>query len=129
MQGERTSRERHVVSKKVASAAWGLLLIWMGMALLLRWSWGISLVGAGVILLGAQAARRYLRIPVEGFGLVAGLLLVLCGVWNMFEVALDLVPLLCIGAGIALLASVWRSKGERRASDGHELHASAHPRA
>ncbi len=125
-------RERHAnegVSAKVATAVWGLLLIWTGAALLLHWSWGVGLVGAGAILLGAQAVRKYLRVKIDGFALVAGTLLVLCGVWNMFDVALELVPLLCIGAGIALLLSIRTAKRTEPAPEGRELHASSHPRA
>lgn len=118
------------VSKRVARAVWGLLLIWTGAALLLHWSWGVGLLGAGAIVLAAQAFRGYLRAKIDGFGLVAGLLLVVCGVWNMFDVTLDLVPLLCIGGGIALLVSIWAAKGTRRASGGPpELHAPSPPRA
>ncbi len=127
MQGERRANEG--VSAKVATAVWGLLLIWTGATLLLHWSWGVGLVGAGAILLGAQAVRRYLRVKVDGFALVAGALLVVCGVWNMFSVAIDIVPLLCIGAGIALLLSLRTAKGAGRAPEGRELHPSSHPRA
>ena len=117
------------ISRTVARAVWGLLLIWIGAALLLHWSWGVGMLGAGAILLGAQAVRRYRRVKVDGFGLVVGLLLVVCGIWNMFDVALALAPLLCIGFGVALLVSIWTAKGTRHAAEGHELHASSHPRA
>ncbi len=116
------------ISRRVASTVWGLLLIWIGAALLLHWSWGVGLLGAGVILIGAQAVRRFRQVKVDGFGLVVGALLVVCGIWNMFDVALELVPLLCIGFGIALLVSVWTAKGARHAGEGRELHASSHPR-
>jgi hypothetical protein len=117
------------VSNRVARAAFGVLLIWVGAALLLQWRWGVGLVGAGAILLAAQALRGYLRVRIDGFGLVAGLLLVVCGVWNLFDVTLNLVPLLCIGAGIALLVSIWTAKRTRRASPGApEFHAPSHPR-
>jgi hypothetical protein len=123
MQEERHDVSSEDVSRNVARAVWGLLLIWTGAALLLHWSWGVGLVGAGAILLAAQGARRYLRVKLDGFGLVAGVLLVVCGVWNMFDVALELVPLLCIGAGIALLVSIWAARGTRRASEERKLHA------
>jgi hypothetical protein len=117
-------------SRTVARAAWGVLLIWMGAALLLRWGWGVSLVGAGAIVLAAQALRRYLRLKLDGFGLVAGALLVLCGAWTLLEVDLELVPLLCIGAGIALLVSTWSARRSPRAPGGRGgAHAAAHPRA
>jgi hypothetical protein len=115
------------VSNNVARAVWGLLLIWIGAAVLLHWSWGVGLLGAGAILLAAQAVRRYRRVRVEGFGLVVGLLLVICGIWSMFNVALELAPLLCIGFGIALLVSTL--KGTRHADEERELHAHSHPRA
>jgi hypothetical protein len=129
MQDERHDVSSEDVSRNVARAVWGLLLIWTGAALLLHWSWGVGLLGAGTILLAAQGARRYLRVKIDGFGLVAGALLVVCGVWNMLNLALELVPLLCIGAGTALLVSIWTAKGTRRASEGRELHAHSHPRA
>lgn len=130
MADARSNSSSKDISNSVAKAVWGLLLIWMGAALLLHWSWGVGLVGAGTILLAAQAFRRYLRVGIDGFGLVAGSMLVLCGVWNMFDVALDLVPLVCIGAGIALLVSIWAAKRTRPASgEAPELHAPSRPRA
>ncbi len=115
-------------SRKVATAVWGLLLIWIGAALLLHWGWGVGLLGAGAILLVAQAVRRSRRVKVDGFGLAVGVVLVACGIWNLFDVALELAPLLCIGFGIALLVSVWTAKRPRHAGEGRELHSS-HPRA
>jgi hypothetical protein len=99
----------------VATAVWGLLLIWTGAALLLHWGWGVGLVGAGVVLLVAQAVRSYLDLRVDGFGLVAGAVLVICGLGNLTRVAVDVVPVLFIVAGIALVASIWPSRGRRRA--------------
>ena len=128
MADARSDVSRETVSNRVARVVWGVLLIWTGAALLLHWSWGVGLVGAGAILLAAQALRRYLRLRIDGFGLVAGLVLVACGVWNMFDVTLDLVPLLCIAAGIAFLVSI--RTGTRRASGGPpEPHAPSHPGA
>ncbi len=121
---EATSEE---VSRNVARAVWGVLLIWIGAAVLLHWSWGVGLLGAGAILLGAQAVRRYRRVKVEGFGLVVGLLLVLCGISSMFNLGLELAPLLSIGFGIALLVSTL--KATRHATGERELHAHSHPRA
>ncbi len=119
---------RDGVARNVARAVWALLLIWTGLATLLHWSWGIGLVGAGAILLVAQAARALLGARIEGFGLVAGVLLVLCGAWNMLAIGLELFPLLCIGAGIALLASMLTARGARRGAEERELHAHSHPR-
>ena len=116
-------------SRTMVRAAWGLLMIWTGAALLLHWGWGTGLVGAGVIMLGAQAARLYLRLRLDGLGLVAGALLVICGAGSLLGVAVDLVPVLCIVAGIALLASIWTARSREASSGLADGHASSHPRA
>jgi hypothetical protein len=115
-----------VTSRDVARVVWGLLLIWLGAALLLHWTWGVGLVGAGVILVGAQTYRRLSGLALDGFGLVAGLALLISGLSSLLRVTVGLVPLLCIAAGIVLLVSAWtahRSHGERT-----ELHAHSPPR-
>ncbi len=113
-------------SRNVARAVWGLLLIWTGAAIFLRWGWGVGAVGAGGILLGAQAVRRYQRLEVDRFGLIAGALLVLSGAGSLFQVAIDLFPLVIIAAGIVLLVSTWTSRA-RHPSDGRP-DLTAHPR-
>ena len=118
-----------VASKQIAAAVWGLLLIWTGAALLLHWSWGLGLIGAGTILLAAQAFRRVRGLKPDGLGLVAGALLVVCGVWSALDLAVELVPVLCIGWGVALLVSALRAKGTPGAPGGSaELPAASHPR-
>lgn len=116
-------------STNVVRVVWGALLIWIGVALLLRFGWGVGLLGAGVILIAAQVARRYLQLKVDGFGLVAGLVLVLCGVGNMVHVAVSLFPILFIVAGVALLVSLWTTRGARGTPGGPaDLSAHSHPR-
>jgi len=68
---------RRGLTKKLEAAGWGLFFIWIGIALLADVGWGVGLLGVGIIILGAQVSRRYLA----------------------------LVPILCIVAGVALLAS------------------------
>jgi len=117
-------------SRTVARLGWGLLLIWIGAVLLLNLGWGVGLIGAGTMALAIQALRRRLGLGWDRFGLVAGLLLVACGVWNVFDVSVQLVPLLCIGAGIALLVSTWAAKRRPRApGEQTDIHAASHPRA
>lgn len=99
---------RRAVPKKLEAAGWGLFFIWIGLALLLNVGWGVGLIGVGIIILGAQASRRYLALKLDGFWVVVGFLFVVGGVWELFNVQLALVPLLCIVAGVALLASALR---------------------
>jgi hypothetical protein len=117
-------------SRRLAKAGWGVLLIWAGAALLLHLGWGVVLIGAGAIALAVQALRGYLGLRLDRFGIVAGAILVLCGVWNLFDVSVQLVPLLCIGAGIVLLASTWAARRPPRQPGGPaDLHSASHPRA
>ncbi len=53
------------LASTVDTVGLGLFLIWIGIAFWLNLvGWG--LIGAGIIILGDQAFRKYLRIKVEG---------------------------------------------------------------
>jgi hypothetical protein len=97
---------RHFLHKKLDAAGWGLFFIWIGIALLANVGWGAGLLGVGIIILGVQGTRNYLGLKLEGFWVVVGCLFVLGGVWELFNVPFDLVPILCMVAGVALLVSV-----------------------
>jgi hypothetical protein len=97
---------RHVLHKKLDAAGWGLFFIWMGIALVAHVGWGAGLLGVGILILGAQVTRKYFGLKLERFWVVAGFLFLLGGVWELFNVPLDLMPILCIVAGVALLVSV-----------------------
>jgi hypothetical protein len=116
-------------SRSVARAGWGLLLIWIGTVLFLHWGWGLALIGAGTIVLAAQVWRRQLGLKWERSGIIFGLLLLVCGVWTLFDVAVELVPLLCIAGGIALLVSTWAANRARATGRRADLQAASHPRA
>lgn len=105
-----------------------MLLIWVGAVLLLHWGWGVGLLGAGAVLLAAQGVRARLRVKVEGFGLVAGALLVACGAADLLQVTFDLVPALCIVGGIALLVSIWIRRDRRAPGEPTEPKAASTPR-
>jgi hypothetical protein len=95
----------HVLNKKLDAAGWGLFFIWIGIALFARVGWGMGLLGVGVITLGVQVARKYFSLKLEGFWVAVGFFFVLGGVWELLNVQLGLLPLLCIVAGVALLVS------------------------
>lgn len=117
-------------SRMIARAVWGVLLIWTGAVVLLSWGWGVGLVGAGVVLLAAQAWRSLLGLKVDGLGLTAGALFVLCGLATLFRAAIDFFPIVCIVAGVALLVSIWSTARARHAPHGPtDVHSSAHPPA
>ena len=72
--------------------------------------WGIGLLGVGILMLGGQVARRYMALRVEAFWVLVGALFVIGGVWEMLSVSVGLIPILCIGAGVALLVSALLGK-------------------
>jgi hypothetical protein len=96
--------------KQVEAGTWGVFFVWIGIAFLADLSWGVWLVGVGAILLGAQLARRFLALRIEGFWIVAGALFVIGGLTEVYPLAMDipLIPLLCILAGVGLLVKAMR---------------------
>jgi hypothetical protein len=106
------TEKRHVgttrsIGETLDSLGWALFFVWLGVALLLDVGWGVGLVGVGVITLGGQAARKYFGLPLEGFWSVVGLIFLLGGAWELFEITVPLLPLLLIGAGLVLLIGVF----------------------
>lgn len=94
---------RNVLNRKLEEAGWGLFFIWAGIALLAHVDWGLGLLCLGIIILGAQVTRMYFGLKLEGFWVAAGFCFVLGGVWQLFNLQLGLLPVLCPAAGIALL--------------------------
>lgn len=99
--------ENVVWHKKLDAAGWGLFFVWTGIAFLADVGWGIGFLGVGIIALGAQAARRYLGIELEGFWIAMGFLFILGGIWRLFHIQFSLWPILCMAAGITLFASIF----------------------
>ncbi len=105
-----TTQEGHALAHKLDVFAWSFFFIWIGIALLSNLSWGIGLLGVGIVILGKQATRKYIRLEFETFGVICGLLFVLGGIWELLSVRISLVPVVCIAAGLALLLSALFSK-------------------
>jgi hypothetical protein len=99
--------KRGSLNKKLDAAAWGLFFIWTGIAFLADVGWGAGLLGVGIITLGAQAARRYFALKLEGFWVTVGFLFTVGGIWKLFQVQVGFMPILCIIAGFALLVSIF----------------------
>jgi hypothetical protein len=101
-----TSKNRKsTVASAVTAWGWGLFFIWTGIAVLSDLGWGWGLLGVGIITLGAQVARKYFGLKLEGFWVAVGFFFVLGGVWKLLDVQLGLLPVLCIAVGIILLVS------------------------
>jgi hypothetical protein len=68
---------------------------------------GSWLVGAGLIVLGLNAARRIRGLKASGFGIVVGLIALAAGIGRIIGQELPLVPILLIilGAGLVIRAA------------------------
>jgi hypothetical protein len=98
------------LEKKLEAAGWGLFFVWIGAAIITGIGWGTGLIGVGAIILCGQVARRYLVVKTEGFPILLGSLFVIGGIWELFTIQSSLAPVLCIIAGLAMLASALLSK-------------------
>jgi hypothetical protein len=64
---------------------------------------GTWLVGAGLILLGLNAARRLRGIKASGFGIIVGLIAAAGGIGRIIGQDIPIVPILLIILGIGLV--------------------------
>jgi hypothetical protein len=108
---------KRALAKNLDTAGWGLFFIWVGIAFLAPVSWGVGLLGVGIITLAGQLARKYVGLPIEGFWLFVGALFLLGGLSEVLGLRFGsgaisgaLVPILCIVAGAMLLLSSLRHR-------------------
>lgn len=90
---------------KLPAAGWGLFFIWIGIAMLLKLSTGVILLGIGTITLLVQLARKYLNLRLEIFYVVIGLLFMIGGFWENYKPDFPLIPVFLIVLGTGLLLS------------------------
>jgi hypothetical protein len=121
--GERTKQteepkttERRDLADKIGAGSWGSFFVWVGIALLTDVGFGVGLLGVGMITLGGQATRHYFNLKLEVFWLVVGLCFVLGGLWELFQPALPLGPILLIIAGLAVIPRSFWPRGQRGSS-------------
>jgi hypothetical protein len=95
---------------RIEAFGWGLFFIWTGVAFLADVGWAAGIMGVGLIALGTQAARKASGLPVEWFGLAAGLAMTGWGAWSLsglrgvaVDVPVAFLPVLLIALGIALV--------------------------
>lgn len=95
------------LSERIDAVGWALFFIMIGVLLLVpegripETAW---LVGAGLIMLGGNAARRIFGIKMEGCTLGLGIIAVLFGISGFFGANVPVFPILLIliGANIIL---------------------------
>jgi hypothetical protein len=89
----------------------GLIFLWIGVGVLANVGPAIGLVGAGLILLGAEVARKWmLGLPVEGMMIVVGGALLAGGILKLVQSQFDPLPASCLVSGAALILGAFRSR-------------------
>lgn len=105
--------DERALDRKIDATGWGVFFVWVGVALIAHVGWGPGLLGVAVIMMGAQVVRKMLGMGVNGFSVLVGILFAIVGVWNIFQVRVDLIPLLFIVTGIAFILSMGRTPRAR----------------
>ncbi len=92
--------------KRLEEIAWALVLVMTGglwLAPKTMFPEGTWLAGAGLIILGLNAARRLQGLKTSGFGIVVGLVAFAAGIGRIVGQDLPIVPALLIVLGVALV--------------------------
>jgi len=101
------TRVQRDVANKVSAAAWAIFFVWLGYAILAQIPLGVGLLGVGVITLGAQGVRKAFGLSLEGFWFLAGILLVMAGVWNLLSLEVPFLPYLLFAVALGVLAGAF----------------------
>ncbi len=105
--------ERDTLARQLDAASWGLFIVWIGVALLANIGWGWGLLGVAAIVLGGAAIRKARGLPVHGFWVAVGIILLVCAFWELFAVSWPLIPLVLIGFGLMVLFGAFRGPRAR----------------
>lgn len=109
-------RDPREFEQKVDAAGWGLLLVWVGVAILANVGWGAGILGVGVLALGGQVVRKAMGLRLDGFGMFVGLVATMWGIWQLLDLGVGaktgngFFPILMIVSGAAILASAIRQR-------------------
>ncbi len=102
-QPEGLSVEDRERSRHADAVAWGIFFIWVGVSMLAHLSWGWFLIGAGVLVMGAQISRWWTGLRVDRFWIACGAVFLAGGAWELLAIPWPLFPILLVLFGLTLL--------------------------
>lgn len=106
--------DAEALNKRLEMIGWGLFLIMIGGLMLVPEQVvpeGLWLVGAGLIMLGLNAARYFYHLPLSWFTIILGLLALASGAGDLVGIDLPVFPILLILIGAHILL---KSRFERK---------------
>jgi len=99
------------LNKRLEAISWGLFLIMLGgFALVKGVPEGTWLIGAGVIMLGLNAVRLALGIPISWFTIVLGTIVFFSGIGEVYGIDIPVGPLLIILIGLAIIVRAFERR-------------------
>lgn len=110
MENQQGNTVKNPMAEKLSAVGWGAFFVWIGIAWLLNVGTGIGLLGVGIITLAMQMVRKSFNLPLEGGWVVVGVIMVLSALSELIQVEMNIVPILIIIAGVALLIPILKGK-------------------
>lgn len=90
-------------------------MLWVSIAIATSVGSGVGMVGAGVIVLGAEVARKWiLKLSAETMMVAVGIVFIAGGVVKLVVGQVDPLPVTCLVAGAAVILGIFRSKPSLR---------------
>ena len=109
-EGTLETRTERNLAHRLGTMGWALFFLWVGIALLSDLSYGVGLLGVGIITLGMQMLRVAFQMKLEGFWVVVGSLFVGGGLGELVKPGAPLLPFILLIAGLLLLLSIARGR-------------------
>jgi hypothetical protein len=109
-ENDQKAENTQALARKLNAAGWGAFFIWIGIAFLANISWGLGLLGVGVIVLAGEAARKYFGLCLDLFWLMLGIIFVVWGAGDVLAIQVGgiLWPIVSIAVGLAILITALR---------------------
>jgi hypothetical protein len=96
---------RHDISSRIDAIGWGLLFLMTGFLFLVPGvPDGTWLVGLGLLMLGGNATRLYIGLPLDRFGVIIGAGALMAGFGALAGMEIPVFELGLIACGLAIIA-------------------------